>query len=278
MFSLSPFFLCVLLYHTSRFPAQPLKKALVAMLQFVQIISVCASFAVPYPPEFITFVKHHRFVEFIFGFAPRECVTGHGFMVRYLGELTWPLLLAVGFVSVFLLGRIPRALAEWSKRGVVQTPTALLPNHGRLRSLFDKFEQLTLSSSSRIPLSQRLTWYWPVHYVAVKNAALATQQGLLITLTRLSLGIFVVCRNPCGKETVVDFEDVQAYSPEWYQALPFACVALAVYCVGFLAVSIYAVMVAPHRVARDSNFAIGYDCLWSDFDAQAWWFGLVAML
>ena len=67
-------------------------------------------------------------------------------------------------MAILIVGRAPRMLVERYKRQTIDFPMELLPDHSLIRSLVDKFEGLALKTSSRIFLSARLSWYWPVEY------------------------------------------------------------------------------------------------------------------
>ena len=106
--------------------------AIGTVVHFAQQIVVCSSFAIPYPANFDSVIDNVRIVEFRISVAPKACVTGNGFIVRYLGEILWPLLLAGGFLDLFIFGRIPRMQVERYKRQAIVSSMEFLPDDGLL--------------------------------------------------------------------------------------------------------------------------------------------------
>lgn len=247
-----------------------------SVITFVQTFAVLSSYDIPYPRVFkepADSASKYAELELLSFVLPTDCMTGNGFLRRYCVKVVKPVYIMLGFVVVFLFGRLPRAAAELHRGGPVRVFTEVLPSRGRVRSIFGAAEAL---SGHR--LSTRLGWFWPVRWVNAKNAMLKAHQALFVVFTKAALTLFVFRSHPEGRFTLAAYPDVDSGSDEVLVAIPIACIAVAIFTVGFLAFVVYIVATAPRRAARDASFSTSYRFIWEKFDPTAWWFVLVQMV
>jgi hypothetical protein len=83
-----------------------------------------------------------------------------------------------------------------------------------------------------------------------------------------SFTIFSFTLHPNGIWSCTKYPDVLQNSSEWWIALPFALVAVAVYSVGYLALVVWCVVVAPRRFGASLHFRELYGSLWEAFDCD----------
>ena len=152
---------CVSVYKSSMQPPKPLGLSIGSVLTFVQVLGVYNSYAVDTPQLFKSSAdegssKTEFDLAALVSF-PVDCFTGNRFIARYVGKVIRPLILAIGFVIVFLLGRLPRAASERGMGREVAHPSELLPVSGRLRRLYEKL-------NGPLKLGELLGCFWPVRW------------------------------------------------------------------------------------------------------------------
>jgi len=271
-----------MIYQKSMFPAEPVNIAFGTTISFVQSLSVVGSFDITYPsnvedgatrPASVFALDFNKFK------VPYDCVSGTSFLQRYMFQMASPLLLAAGFLSLLLLSTAIKAMTQKVLNREVASLTEVIPERGCCRRLFNFLEAATTSRASGLPpLSKRLDWYWPAKWLDIQNAILLSQNGLFIILTKAAVSIFTHKTHPDGQVTLYHNPEVTYYSSAWWSALPVALFGLTVYSIGFMALVIFLVWVAPQRNARDLAFRTRYRGLWIKFDMTGWWFILVQLL
>eukprot|EP00747_Dinoflagellata_sp_TGD_P014402 gnl/TRDRNA2_/TRDRNA2_123432_c3_seq1.p1 gnl/TRDRNA2_/TRDRNA2_123432_c3~~gnl/TRDRNA2_/TRDRNA2_123432_c3_seq1.p1 ORF type:complete len:605 (+),score=57.51 gnl/TRDRNA2_/TRDRNA2_123432_c3_seq1:2-1816(+) len=191
----------------------------------------------------------------------------------------FPLVLASGFLTTGLLSRLKYHGIHrcWSRRvGEISHPLQLFSETGRIRRTVSfvehSMERKAKVHKHYIPIQQRMTWFWPMSWIDLRNAMLGTHFALFISFTKLSVSLLRWTRHGQDTYTVESFPDVLVYSDEWYQAIPVCILALLIYTLGFLVLVLWAAYVAPRRFAYDGEFRRGYRSLWAKFDPSAWWF------
>jgi len=272
---------CVLLFHKSMYPPEPITMAWGTIVAFLQAIIVANQLSFVIPEIIITFViEPLGFIQLDFhtiGLS-LDCTAGAPFMQRFASKLLWPLYLVVGFACFFIFTIQFRWMLQLVLGREIASPVDFVPQSGPIKRLFDKAESSTKASMSGIPLSKRLLWYWPVNILDLINAMMKTQSGLFIILTNTALTIFRFNQHPSGLRTVHAFPDVLEGSNNWYHALPLSIIEIAIVTVGFFSFVLYLVIVAPFRVSNDPKFRRKFRCLWAKFDPGAWWFCLVHLV
>jgi hypothetical protein len=199
------------------FPPNPVGLALGTLITAAQGIAVIlAGFSLKVPDDLNEVVEFLQVLELdtvILG-LPLECALGQAFAARYYLKVSMPAILCATLCFVFVVNHASLKLIRCLKKDF--TSDDLIPKSGHRKKIFDHFEKATAKSVSSIPLSKRMSWYFPMNYLDVKNAAMKMLSALFIITTSTSLAIFRYSVGPSGVETVLAYPDVIRGSDEYH--------------------------------------------------------------
>jgi len=109
----------------------------------------------------------------------------------------------------------------------------------------------------------------PFHFDKALNTVAAVWSGLLITITGVTMKLFIYVQMPNGKKMVRSIPELERHSMEWIAFCPAAFGALLVYTIGFLAYVIHSVWTAPRNAATSPGFLVQYRFAYSHLDPAA---------
>jgi len=117
----------------------------------------------------------------------------------------------------------------------------------------------------------------PLHLPYVLNTVATFYSGIFVAISIMSVQLFPAEEMPNGKLYLKHSEGVEKGSREWWLAVPISLPAVLVYCCGFLAYNLTAVIQAPRRAAKEKLFMQQYDFVVADLRPETWWWSSVKL-
>lgn len=209
-------------------------------------------------------------LSFINRFLRFDCLVGSDFKRLYLLELCGPFY--IGCIFTFNFGVYKLCVRP------IQLRLRVFLQDRYLESCWEKFAYKACR--------MQITW------VLTFNLLGNLMTTLYISVTYLTMALMVPYDHPgadmadhagghvqgaTGK-SVQRFPGVLQESPEWWVMMPVAWCFFVLYCLGMLALSIWACYRAPKAMITDTEFMIKWNFLIGDFHPSVWWWEVILLL
>ena len=102
-------------------------------------------------------------------------------------------------------------------------------------------------------------------------------RGLFISISRMTLTLFLVDPMPSEIQMLKAFPDLVFGSPEWWHVLPIGIGSFCIYCVPFIAFVSKAVLQAPHLAANQPHRLVRYRFAFGSLRPDRWWVAIVLL-
>lgn len=112
--------------------------------------------------------------------------------------------------------------------------------------------------------------FWP----GLQNTVGTLCAGLFVSISMISMQVFITERMPNGKSFLRFFPGVEVGSDEWLTMVPFGVFAIALYCCSFYAYVLYATIFVA-RITRHPQGYQRYEFLFLTTRAQCFWWRLM---
>lgn len=219
-------------------------------------------------------------------FTSRDGVEKWGLTVQGFGGVIYQILVfcQTAFAILTCFPSMPSALSEslgWTGQSTQVTSLVHMDCLGP-DSFYIRFI-MKLVAPDAVGVAIVLTWIaFRLVKVNMDKSMLASVYGgifktFFITVAQLCFSLFQVYKHPNGKYSMITDPDVLQFSDVWNDLVKAAVVGIIVNCLGFLAISTYAMIVAP-KYFSNPEFRKRWKFLISKMRPSAHWWMLVTLI